>query len=574
MEIQCISMTDTSLNFVALMETSPITRLNREYNNKFINKIKETFTETQQQMFVSSLYCFLNYHPTNDYVIDLDNVWQWIGFKQKNNAKYLLDKYFKEGTDFSLLNIHEQVKDQHGGQNKQKILLNIKTFKILCIKSNTKKAQEIHEYFIKLEELLQTIVLEESNELRLQLEQLKEEKSLMEMSRKVPTIYIYNTDNHVKTLPLLKIGITHCIAERIKPYKTTHPYGKVIFTQEVDEGINIKTVEKSIHNKLSQFCIQSEMFRIDIDEAITCVISEYMSYKLFTNADETERKPMVKMLNEYTNKILDNNHQEMVRKYQMCDSSTQTDFDEHDPLTTPLIQDNQEIITKFDTFIQEHCIVRSDVQVSAKDIVGQYRLYCKEAKKEITQAFSNYLKRRFAYARLSEQNMDQVVMGFSGIMLKPIEYKKGTVYNDEETFVFERCVFTPSGTAIYKDIWEEYIDWKRMMHKPLDKVKDDIDLKRFLKNSSYTLFDTVWASGGSGQGFYGIKLKRDEKYHRNSSTGCAVVKKDSNHHILSEYITISKAAEAESICTAKMSRSIKNHSMFGTGDQTYYYTKK
>lgn len=569
-------MTDTSLNFVALVESSPIIRLNREYNNKFVNKIKENFTEIQQQLFVSSLYCFLNYHPTNDFVIDLDNVWRWWGFSQKIRAKELLEKHFLIDKDYKILLSleREQVKDQHGGHNKQTVLLNVKTFKLLCIKADTKKSHEIHEYFVKLEELLQTIVLEESNELRLQLEQLKEENSLMQLSRKVPTIYIYHTDTQVKSQPLLKIGITHCIAERVKPYKTTHPHGKVIFTQEVDEGINLKTVEHSIHNKLSQFKVQGENFRIDTEEAITCVVSEYMSYKLFQTMNESERKPRVKMLHEITNQILDTETQELLRKIHTCDSSTQTDFDERDPLTIPLIQDNQEIITKFDIFIQEHCIVRSDVQVSAKDIVGQYRLYCKEAKKEITQAFSNYLKRRFAYARLAEQNMDQVVMGFSGIMLKPIEYKKGTVYNDEETFVFERCVFTPSGTAIYKDIWEEYTDWKRTMKKPLDKVKDDIDLKQYLKNSSYTLFDTVWASGGSGQGFYGIKLKRDEKYHRNSSTGCAVLKKDSNHHILSEYITISKAAEAESICTAKMSRSIKNHSMFGTGDQTYYYTKK
>uniref|UniRef100_A0A6C0HTS6 Bacteriophage T5 Orf172 DNA-binding domain-containing protein n=1 Tax=viral metagenome TaxID=1070528 RepID=A0A6C0HTS6_9ZZZZ len=569
-------MTDTSLNFVALVESSPITRLNREYNNKFINQIKETFTETQQQLFISSLYCFLNHHPTSDYVIDLDNVWLWMGFNQKYNALRLLEKHFVAEKDYKslLLRTEEQKNEGRGGHNKQTVLLNVKTFKLLCIKADTKKSHEIHEYFVKLEELLQTIVLEESNELRLQLEQLKEENSLMQLSRKVPTIYIYHTDTQVKSQPLLKIGITHCIADRVKPYKTTHPHGKVIFTQEVDEGINLKTVEHSIHNKLSQFKVQGENFRIDTEEAITCVVSEYMSYKLFQTMNESERKPRVKMLHEITNQILDTETQELLRKIHTCDSSTQTDFDELDPLTIPLIQDNQEIISKFDIFIQEHCIVRSDVQVSAKDIVGQYRLYCKEAKKEITQAFSNYLKRRFAYTRLTEQNMDQVVMGFSGIMLKPIEYKKGTVYNDEETFVFERCVFTPSGTAIYKDIWEEYTDWKRTMKKPLDKVKDDIDLKQYLKNSSYTLFDTVWASGGSGQGFYGIKLKRDEKYHRNSSTGCAVLKKDSNHHILSEYITISKAAEAESICTAKMSRSIKNHSMFGTGDQTYYYTKK
>ena len=166
---------DSSLNFVALVETNPIIRLTQDYNNKFVIKIKDSFTETQQQLFVSSLYCYLNHHPTNDFVIDLDNIWKWLGYSQKAHAKTCLEKYFMIDNDYKILLSHarEQVKDQHGGHNKQIILLNIQTFKLFCIKSDTKKANEIHEYFIKLEDLLQQIVMEESNELKVQLEQIQ-----------------------------------------------------------------------------------------------------------------------------------------------------------------------------------------------------------------------------------------------------------------------------------------------------------------------------------------------------------------------------------------------------------------
>ena len=44
------------------------------------------------------------------------------------------------------------------------------TFKKFCIKAGTKKADEIHDYYIKLEELLQQTINEETNELRLQLQ--------------------------------------------------------------------------------------------------------------------------------------------------------------------------------------------------------------------------------------------------------------------------------------------------------------------------------------------------------------------------------------------------------------------
>jgi hypothetical protein len=34
-------------------------------------------------------------------------------------------------------------------------MLNVKTFKLLCIKSGTSNANEIHEYFVKLEECVE-----------------------------------------------------------------------------------------------------------------------------------------------------------------------------------------------------------------------------------------------------------------------------------------------------------------------------------------------------------------------------------------------------------------------------------
>lgn len=584
---------DASLNIVALMESTPIARLSYTYNNKFLTKIKDNFNETQQQLFVSSFYCYLNHHSTNDYVIDLDNIWQWLGFKQKVNAKTLLEKHFKLDIDYKKLLLFQQKQDgadnndekRHGGTNKETFLLNIKTFKYLCIKAGTNKASEIHEYFIKLEELLHEIVQEETDELKLQLQQTElalqqqqEENSLMQLSRKVPTIYIYNTDTQVQYQPLLKIGITHCIADRIKPYKTTHPRGKVIFHQEVEEGINIKTVEHSIHNKLAPFKIQGEMFRIDVVEAITCVRLEYASYKMFQNTNESERKHQLKQTHELTNRLIEHPHvTEVLRQIHTCDSSTQTDFNEMDPATTPLILDNTEVVSKFDAFVRDHCIVRSDVQVSAKLIIGQYRILAKEAKKEVTQSLTDYLKRRFVYGRLRDQDQGSIILGYSGVMLKPVTYVKSTDYTDAETFVFEKCRFTPAGTVLYKDMWKAYQEWKRSMHKPVDDDTDERELKKYLKSSPYLLFETVWSTNGGGQGFYGMTLKSEDTRPRVvPTTGCIIVKKDANDHVLGEYSTIAKAAEQEEMGAAKMSRSIKHKVMFGGTEEipSYYYAKK
>jgi len=53
------------------------------------------------------------------------------------------------------------IKEKWGGHNKQTILLTIKCFKSLCLKAQTKKASEIHEYYMKMEEVLHDIVEEE-----------------------------------------------------------------------------------------------------------------------------------------------------------------------------------------------------------------------------------------------------------------------------------------------------------------------------------------------------------------------------------------------------------------------------
>ena len=50
----------TPLNIVELIESNPISRLTNNYHNKLILKIKDNFTDIEQQMFVASFYGYLN----------------------------------------------------------------------------------------------------------------------------------------------------------------------------------------------------------------------------------------------------------------------------------------------------------------------------------------------------------------------------------------------------------------------------------------------------------------------------------------------------------------------------------
>ena len=184
-----------SVDIVNLIESNPITKLNGNYHSKLVEKVKENFNNYEQQIFLSSFYCYLNYNSKTDFVIDLDNVWKWLGFSQKVNAKMLLEKQFIIDKDYKKLILLQQKQnfapqtcgaktDTRGGHNKEIIMLNIETFKKFCLKAGTKKADEIHEYYMKMEELLHETLEEESNELKLQLEQAKVEITQIEDKKK------------------------------------------------------------------------------------------------------------------------------------------------------------------------------------------------------------------------------------------------------------------------------------------------------------------------------------------------------------------------------------------------------
>ena len=171
----------TELNIVDLIESNPITKLSDTYNVALLEKIKTSFSDTEQQLFITSFYCYLNYDKQTDFVVDMDNVWKWLGFSTKQNTLRILEKHFKINVDYiesSLINLDKRSNDvnhEKGGQNKQKIMLSIKCFKSLCLKAQTKKAGEIHEYYMKLEELLHEVMEEEAVEFKKQLMQKTEQ---------------------------------------------------------------------------------------------------------------------------------------------------------------------------------------------------------------------------------------------------------------------------------------------------------------------------------------------------------------------------------------------------------------
>ena len=290
------------LNIVDLIEKNPIAKLSNTQNGKLVNKVKESFTNYEQQLFVTSFFCYLNYNKNTDFVIDLDKIWSWLGFQRKENAKLLLEKHFKLEIDYINLATVATASKKHGGSNIRKIMMTIKTFKMFCLKAGTSKADEIHKYYLKLEEVIHETIEEESIELKKQLEnktnqlvlqktesQKEKEKILLDQFPKnTQCVYYGAVDNKSITgETLIKFGNSNNLSERVEIHKKTYTNFQLLNVFKVSNKLQIENAMKQhpvLKNKRRNIIINDENFTellaIDklkieeIDEMIKKIIKE------------------------------------------------------------------------------------------------------------------------------------------------------------------------------------------------------------------------------------------------------------------------------------------------------------
>ena len=350
------------LNIVNLIENNPITRLSKDYNIKLLIKIKDQFTDFEQQLFLSSFYCYLNYHSNNDFVIDLDNIWKWLGFSVKIKAKSLLEKHFKENIDYkkSLYDSAQQTTHTKGGQNKEIFMLNINTFKLFCIKSETKKADEIHKYFIKIEEIIHETINEESIELKLQLEQkdiiienqviqneyekekLKEDTLIEQFPLNTQCIYIGIIDNKTLGKPnskmyhesVIKFGQSNNLLERVKCHKNTYDNFRLYAAFKVKNKIEIENAIKKhsiLKNRLRSIIINDicyrELIALDDDEFKIKNIEEYIKGIIKENEYNIENYNLLLKKNDELQNEIYKLKDELIEKEVIIKNSSKLDHD-------------------------------------------------------------------------------------------------------------------------------------------------------------------------------------------------------------------------------------------------------
>lgn len=560
------------------MDINQLIDISKEENKSSISAyIQDHMSDEHRKMFARSFYVTL-FNNVDKFPINDEDAMKWLGYARKDNFKKNVTKFLTLDVDYT---VSEQTTENRG-RRAEEFSLTVDAFKKLGMKAGTQQGDNIRMYYIEMEKLLFSYALHQSvRQLKEKddiIQSTQEQKQLIENENEIlrsadqnknPVLYIFDiypttdstdpTDPKVESLEtrtrkkILKIGFTESLVKRSKPFRQVCKEGRMVYSIEVPHT-NLRLAENWLHNVLNPYRRTGEVFEMEIDEAKMWIMREVHTLRISSMTDHLEKRRLLAQLSDMEAVIMKGDTQKAATKEIAC----QTD----EIKTEEQINDEKDVLcSRFDDYIAECCIMGENMEVSSTDIAGQYRLWARSADKPTYLALLDYLKVKFRPIRLQVkgEEADRVINGYRGVQLKEVVITRPYNPNDCETFVFHALRFHPSGKILMGDIIKKYEAWG----KTVNKVVDQKEIKKYLKECPHVLVSNLWTSNGNGTGYYGICTIDDNIIKKKtSSTAKRIEKRDSNDNIICSWSTIAKAAEAEGICAAKMSRLVKSRSLY------------
>ena len=520
------------LDIVSIIENTSVDMFTKSITSKIIDKISEKFTTKDQQIFIASFYCFLNHQSKNEFIIDFDTVWKWCGFSRKDPAKRLLEKNFIKEVDYQIKSAPPTcgalLDTVNGGQNKEKITLSINTFKKFCLKAGTKRADEIHDYYINLEELLHEITLEEHkkvNEMnkKLELEKQISENIIKDLNKKIERkqrdkyershcVYILSNDFFKG---YYKIGKSSSFNNRLNSYATGAPNDyKVDFVIKVRNKGEESTVESMVLQILSIFRVKNHMdqdrewlYGVKLDvimkEMNNCIkfindsrdkYKDCKQVKIDTNINEEDLEQNNNNEEDINEKDLEQNDYE-VDEVDEVDEEDEEDEDDEDKLKSTKVKkvynskyniDNIKLREKndpidFKKFVLDCCEEGSGFHVIQSDLKLAFKIWGRTPMEMVEKQFILFMNSNFKDTRVFIDNQRRHV--FTGLRLKPLIYTKTVCNFDFEEFIEKECAVNNLYKISYHDFLHYFTEWKKQSDPEFKLNKYDVlNIKEVLES--------------------------------------------------------------------------------------------
>lgn len=445
-----------SINFKELVKESKTT-LSLSVQDRLVDKLNTNFTEDEQRWYVANLYMYMNYHPTNDYPINLEHIFGMIGFANKANAKRTIKNNFVNEEDYKIVFIRtdENPKNDLGGRPEEIVMLNTDTFKNLCMLAKTENGKKIRKYYVKLESVYNEIINDEIQQSKRELEESKRELATL---KKLKTRKWYNqepgdTIYAIKIDDIIKIGKTKNIKAR-EGYYTQNQTGDIFYIKKCH---NCDLSEKVIHHILDKHRLENNKEWFDISDELAKYIIDIVCDFLDNFINHSEKLP-ISNIKEYIDS-----------SYKMICDKKEEDSDKEQNIDNMLnkivnITCNED---KMKRFIQEFCEVSDNNYCLSYELLGAYRIWSRGLTNKDRSLFSKFVKKHYKSKRkyYKEYN-ESSLLTYTGIKPKDLNIVREdtNILPKYEEFVLTECKYNYNYRIGYTSFVEEYKKWVLKKH--------------------------------------------------------------------------------------------------------------
>ena len=472
------------------------------------------FSDDEKEMFKKNFTLYIKYDQHKDFVIDFDDVYQWIGFSTKGHAKRMLERSFEKDKDYTLF----KYPLTKSGRTKDNIMLTPFAFKDYCMRASTKRGRNIHMYYLHLED---SVNMQVSEQLKLEFDKYKitaqdKIKALEAKFMFGDTMYIL-MERCGRTLRF-KIGSSDNMNEREVGYYCHSTNYAFVYTRMCRD---CKVLEDAMHFRFStsQYMDREDWFVTGFEElrnaldtlqlaldgtASTFTIDEEAIKTALNAVQDDAPMPMPTNVPAELEPPSDDESEVDPSKEELDDKPDEAATVEEEPTTVqePL---PHPAMPDFIRFLEECYEKDPDSKTCWVELGARCRLWLRSTEqfKDQLSAFlkENGFKETYIYDEKTKTNYK----AYAGLRMKPLPTFKITKRSSEiERFVYETCSPNATGRVPCKDLASAYEVWKRCaLSKNVKK-----DMNKFF--NAHFFASTVHDGTRIRFGFYGVSLKGNE----------------------------------------------------------------
>ena len=456
------------VDFKALVSKNSNVSLNVQ--TKMITELDKTFTEEESRWYIANFYVYMNYHPTNDFPINLENVLKMMGFAHKKNAKRTLENNFVKDEDYKIT----LLPSEHGQFATEIIMLNIDTFKNLCMMIKTDHGKEIRKYYVKLENIYNKIIKEEIQDKQSQLEekesQLQEKESQLATTKRELTkektlrnkmlnrrcfdapegeyIYIFQ-DNLNDPNSILKIGQTKNLILREQYYSNINKSGGIVYYKKC---IDCSLIERLCHHMLDKFRENKmqEWFKINLELAKQTVST------IIAFSDSKNIESLIPVINTVTNTVTNTSEKDNEKDNEKV--KTNNAILQLNGTVANIVDKSND----FAGFLDTCCEINPDFFTAKEELTKSFRIYSKTTTEKVTKENLNtFLQNKFRSGVEFYENIRRNV--WRGFRLRPLTFSVNDPADirDYEQFILDKCQVNYLNRISYVDFFESFVLYKK-----------------------------------------------------------------------------------------------------------------